>query len=290
MTTFLDVRVSPVGGNPALNVAVNEGTSLANYTGVTLSEFQNGILGKHLLIATHGFNVDRESGIACLSNWEGLLHLPAPSAFLGLLWPGDSVWLHGLDYPEEPRVANEVGAVVAPFLDAQCAGAASISLASHSLGARVVLETAIQMKRRVRRAILMAGAIDDDCLAAEFQDAVGQIDAISVLASKKDLVLAAAFPLGNFFGGVLTAGHPWFHAALGRDGPSSPPPANFLSPFEIPDGWDFGHLDYLRVSGPPPAVVPIPAIVPAPGTPPPAGGGNGWHEAWTAAFCSTRFT
>ena len=243
-----------------------------------------------MLIATHGFNVNREYGIACLSNWESLLRLPNPAAFLGLLWPEDSIWLHGLDYPEEPRAANEVAGILAPFLDANLASAASISFASHSLGARVVLETVSQMKHRARRVILMAGAIDDDCLDAEFQNAAARIDAISVLASKKDFVLAAAFPLGNFFGGILAAGHPWFHAALGRDGPSSPRPANFISPYEIPDGWDFGHGDYLRVSGPPPAAGPIPGVVPPKGTPPPAGGGHGWHEAWTAAFCATRFS
>jgi hypothetical protein len=34
MTQFLDVRISPVGGGLATSVAVFQGTSLANYTGL----------------------------------------------------------------------------------------------------------------------------------------------------------------------------------------------------------------------------------------------------------------
>ena len=58
---------------------------------------------------------------------------------MGLLWPGDSVWAHGLDYPDEPKIADEAGAMLAKFIDDNFQGAASISFASHSLGARVVL-------------------------------------------------------------------------------------------------------------------------------------------------------
>ena len=65
-------------------------------------------------------------GKACYS-------LSRPPVFVGLLWPGDSVWAHGLDYPEEPRIANDAGSsLIAPFLDANCGNTASISFASRS--------------------------------------------------------------------------------------------------------------------------------------------------------------
>jgi hypothetical protein len=247
------------------------------------------IQGRHVLIATHGFNVDRANGIACLSNWEGLLQLAPPSVFIGLLWPGDSVWAHGLDYPEEPRIANQAGQLIAPFIDANFGGAASISFASHSLGARVVLETISRMNLPIRRTMLMAGAIDDNCLTVEFKDAAARIGEISVLASKKDEVLSAAFPLGNFLAGIIAAGHPWWHAALGHSGPSHPTPSNFHAPFEIPDNWNFGHGDYLRIDPPPPPAVALPTDVPPNGSGEPANGATGWSEAWSAAFSSTRF-
>lgn len=289
MTRFIDVRLDPVGGNLATSVALNQGASLGDYQSLDISQLLSDIRGQHVLIATHGFHVNRADGIACLSNWEGLLQLASPSIFVGLLWPGDSIWAHGLDYPEEPKIANEAGALIAPFLDANFGDAASISLASHSLGARVVLQTVSEMSLPVRRVVLMAGAIDDNCLDTEYQSAAAGIGKISVLASKKDDVLSALFPLGNLIGGIIAEGHPWWNAALGHCGPSSPRPANFQAPFEIPSNWDYGHHNYLQIDPPPPPPIPVPADVPPDGSPEPAAGAQGWQEAWSAAFCSTRF-
>ena len=289
MTRFLDVRLDPVGGNLAASVAVNQGTSISNYQSLDKRQLLTDIQGQNVLIGTHGYNVNRADGIRSLSNWEGLLQLDRPSVFVGLLWPGDSIWAHGLDYPEEPRIANEAGLLIAPFLDANFADAASISFASHSLGARVVLQTISNMNLPARRATLMAGAIDDDCLDTEFSAAAAKVEKISALASKRDDVLSVLFPLGNLIGGIIAEGHPWWHAALGHCGPSKPKPDNFLSPFEIPANWNYGHHDYLRIDPPPPPSIALPAEIPPNGSPVPASGSSGWQEAWSAAFCSTRF-
>jgi hypothetical protein len=289
MTRFIDARLDPVGGNLATSVALNQGTSLGDYQSLDISQLRSDIRGRHVLIATHGFHVNRADGIACLSNWEGLLQLTTPSIFVGLLWPGDSIWAHGLDYPEEPKIANEAGALIAPFLDANFGDAASISFASHSLGARVVLQTVSEMSLPVRRVVLMAGAIDDNCLDTEYQLAAAGVGELSVLASKKDDVLSVLFPLGNLLGGIIAEGHPWWHAALGHCGPSSPRPANFQAPFEIPSNWEYGHHHYLQIDPPPPPLIPMPADVPPDGSDVPVAGARGWQEAWSAAFCSTRF-
>jgi hypothetical protein len=289
MTRFLDLRLSPVGNGLATTVAVCQATSLSDYKSLPLGELAQAIQGRHVLIATHGFNVDRAAGIACLSNWEGLLQLPEPSAFVGLLWPGDSTWAHGLDYPEEPKIANDAGALLAGFLDANFGAAASISFASHSLGARVVLATISHLSLPVRRVVLMAGAVDDNCLTTEFKSTAAKIGTISVLASKRDEVLSMAFPLGNFFAGIIAEGHPWWRAALGHLGPSKARPANFLAPFEIPDNWDFQHGNYLHIDPNPVPTLPIPTGVPPNGAPAPAQAATGWQEAFSAAFASTRF-
>jgi Alpha/beta hydrolase of unknown function (DUF900) len=286
MTRFLDVRLSAVGGGLAASVAIGQATEIANYQSLSEAQLLDDIRGRHVLIATHGFNVDRAAGIACLSNWEGLLQLASPSVFFGLLWPGDSIWLHGLDYPDEPRVADDAGKLLGPFLDANFGGAASISLVSHSLGARVLLATVSKMSRPIRRAIIMAGAIDNDCLSTEFKTAAAKIEEISVLASRADKVLSAEFPIGNFFGGIVDAGHPWWRAPLGQRGPASPRPSNFQAPFEIPDNWEFGHGDYLQIDPPSRSII-VPTDVPPEGSNKP--GANYWQAAWTAAFVSTRF-
>jgi hypothetical protein len=289
MTRFLDCRMNPVGGELSTAVAVCQGTSIGDYTGLQLSDLLNDTQGQHVLIATHGFNVNRADGIACLSNWEGLLQLPPGSVFVGLLWPGDSVWAHGLDYPDEPKVADEAGALLGPFIDATFALAASVSFSSHSLGARVVLETVTNMQRAVRRVILMAGAVDDNCLTSEFQTAVANVEQVSILSSKKDEVLSFCFPAGNFFAGIIAAGHPWWRGALGHGGPTNPLPANVLAPFAIPDNWDYQHSNYLEISPPPAPVLPVPTNVPPNGAPYPASEAQGWSSAFSAAFVSTRF-
>jgi len=289
MAQFLDVRIQAIGGELAKQVAVCQGTNLANYTGMVLSGLLNAIRGRDVLIATHGFNVDREHGIASLSNWGSLLQLGPGAAFVGLLWPGDSIWAHGLDYPGEPRVADDAGALLGPFIDAIFAGAASVSFASHSLGARVVLSTIANMQMKVRRLTLMAGAIDDDCLTTEFAGAAQKIGTISVLASMKDTVLARLFPLGNFIAGILTQSHPWWHAAIGHCGPAQTWPGNFAGPFMIPDAWNFDHGNYLQINPPPMPMVAVPVVVPGQGAAMPAEGALGWQEAFTAGFESSRF-
>jgi|CZKF01.1.fsa_nt_gi hypothetical protein len=292
MTLFLDCRLSPVGGGLAASVSINQCPPGGPYLSFSLSDLQDAIRGRNVLIATHGFNVNRADGIASLSNWESLLQLPQPySAFVGLLWPGDSVWAHGLDYPEEPKIANEAGSLFAQFIDDHFQDAASISFASHSLGARLVLATISHLSLPVRRVTLMAPAIDDNCLTTEFQIAAKGIGAISVLASKKDEVLSAAFPLGNFIAGIIAEGHPWWHAALGHCGPAKPWPANFKPPFELPDGWVYEHGNYLQIDNPPPSLLPLPIDVPPQGSPPPGPVPpvKGWQEAFSSAFTSTRF-
>ena len=293
MTQFLDIRLAPVGGGLAHAVAAFQGTEISSYMGVHLADLIASIRGRDVLIATHGFNVNRADGIACLSNWEALLQFPSNTVFLGLLWPGDSVWAHGLDYPEEPKVANHAGELIAQFLNANFTGAASLSFVTHSLGARVLLQTINGLNLPVRRAAIMAGAIDDNCLNTEFKDAVAKIDELSILSSKKDEVLAAAFPLGNFFAGIIAEGHPWWRAALGHSGPVQPMPMNFRAPFAIPDNWVYEHGNYLQIDPPPVPVLPIPTGAPPSGSPIPALGSagtpiRGWQEAFSAAFVSTR--
>jgi hypothetical protein len=290
MTRFLDVRLDPIGGTLAKSVAISQGTNINDYQGMGLNQLVSDVRGQHVLIGVHGYDVNRADGIAHLSNWEGLLRLdPLPSIFVGVLWPGDSLWAHGLDYPEEPRIANEAGELIAPFLDVNLGTAASISFVSHSLGARLVLQTVSKMGLPVRRVALMAGAIDDNCLNTEFSAAVGSVGRISVLASKKDEVLSLLFPLGNLIGGIIAEGHPWWRGALGHCGPSKPRSGNFQGPFEIPSDWDYGHHNYLQIDPPPPVSISLPTDIPAAGSGKPVDGASGWQEAWSAAFCSTRF-
>lgn len=292
MTRFLDVRTWAVGGPLAHRVAVCQGSSIGDYGGYNEDQLRQEIAGQHLLVVTHGFNVNRKDGIACLSNWEKLIlaQLPAGWLYIGILWPGDSIWLHGLDYPEEPKLADHAGKLLGPYLDSLLASASTVNFASHSLGARLLLQIVRNMKRSPSHAVLMAGAINDNCLTQEFAPEASRIGAISVLASRSDDVLKLAFPLGNFAGGIMDQGHPWLQAALGRTGPLpiAAAPSSFQGPWQIPDRWEYGHHHYLQVVPLSTEPIAAPIDVPPQGADEPIDGIPGWEQAFSAAFAASR--
>ena len=251
-----------------------------------------------MLLGTHGFHVNRADGISNLSHWASWLQ-PGPNGlFIAVLWPGDSRWIPFLDYPVEGSEAIKSGQLLAAYLGANFAGAASISFASHSLGARVVLETVrhLPSSLRINALLLMAAAIDDNCLINEYRDAAARTARISVLASQRDEVLKWAFPVGNPLSGIVTRGDPYWHAALGRTGPTPPDqPANLAKAPLLPNSWGFDHGSYVNCGGPivgPPAEAgpfPLPAVVQPEGTNQPSNALN-WQPAWAAGFISTRLS
>jgi len=135
------------------------------------------------------------------------------------------------------------GNALASFINANFSGALSLSFASHSLGARMVLQTIAGLSRSVRGLLLMAGAIDNTCLSSEYAAAASKVQSISLLASHSDDVLEWAFPSGNFVSGLFSRGVPYIHEAMGREGPAEPYPSpdNIHADWQIPDGWNFGH-------------------------------------------------
>jgi pimeloyl-ACP methyl ester carboxylesterase len=285
MTMFLDLRAIPSGGFVAHDVTVRDTSTGA---AMALDEFERRTRGRKLVLATHGFNVNSEEGLSELGKWDALCALPEPWAYVGVLWPGDSTFLPLLDYPLEGLVALHSGRLLARFLNDHAAGAASISLVSHSLGARMVLETIQNLKRRVAVLILMAGAIEDDCLSNEYAQAMKQVAQVHVLASRSDWVLKAAFPLGNLVGEILMHGHPYFRAALGLQGPHSVAEIEALYQlWQIPDDWDYAHGDYLPGQQVEPRMAP-PLPVPASDAPLPRATVH-WKPCWSAGVIASQF-
>jgi hypothetical protein len=283
MTYFLDLRAESCGGSPADDVTVRFGDQM-----IDVADLVDLVRGRDVLLGTHGFNVNRENGIASLTSWETKLQLGS-ALFIGVLWPGDAKLPIFIDYPCEGDEAIRSGKLLGPFLDKYLADVASLSFVSHSLGARMVLETIAQMNpnRVVRRLVLMAGAIEDNCLTSEYQNSAEKVERISVLASRGDWVLKFAFPPGNLVRGIISRDHPYWSSALGREGPA-PVRNNIAANWQMPDAWGYGHLDYLRNQLGPPLPLPValppgdPAVVDIPERPDDV-------SAWSAGFVSTRF-
>jgi len=260
MTLFLNFRSQAVGG-AVIQPYVLEGNGAVPtppaLRAIGDSEFAARAAGKNVLFAVHGFNVSYEDGARSLGQLEAQLDLTATDIYLGVLWPGD-YWLPVVNYPFEGGVAMDCGRRLADFCGRLLARAQSISLISHSLGARVVLEAVKNLGRRARVVCLTAAAINQDCLQTEYAAAAANADSISILASHEDWVLKIAFQAGDPIADALHDDHAFFEKALGYDGPPLPAPPPIQSPWQIPDVADYGHGDYL----PPGDAVQVP---PAPG-------------------------
>jgi len=293
MDWFIDLRAWGRGG-PIGTLKLSDGTRFYPDP----SPFLSAISGRDLFFMTHGYNVDRQHGTDSLTQWKSKLKIDANCVFVGILWPGDSVLPIFIDYVWEGSEAMMSGTMVGKFVRDSLDSAGSLTFASHSLGARVVLQ-AIQTFagfRRVRNLIMFAAAIEDDTLFHEFNEAANNVDRISVVYSLEDHVLELAYPGGNLIGGLIERGDPNVKAALGRLGPNAPWPGKIIPNPRLPSSWEYGHTDYMTsgaaigdftipVSIPDPsAVAPPPGMVPAA-----VEGDDTWKPCWSPAFAASRW-
>lgn len=246
MSLYLNLRSHNVGG-PVVDPFVVEGDGTASPPALRLVDWpvvDSMVSGKNVLIGVHGFNVSRTHGACSLGQLEPNLALGSSDLFFGTLWPGD-FWLPVVNYPFEGEVAIDCGRRIATVCRERFSRAQSISFVSHSLGARLVLEAVLNLDRPARLVCLTAAAINRDCLETEYAGATANASAISILASRKDLVLKLAFPIGDPIADLLHEDHTMFERALGAQGPPVPASPPIASPWQIPDAAGYGHGDYL---------------------------------------------
>lgn len=277
---FIDLRASSSGGIPAEQASVWEDGSRS----IGPQDFATQLSGKNVVLATHGFNVNRNNGLHSLSCWSNKCQLPSTFIMVGVLWPGDSAYFPVMDYPAEGMEAIKSGRVLASFLNQYLTQVQTLSLVSHSLGARVILQTLAELNFNIDRLILMAGAIEDDCLVNEYADAAKKARQIYVIASNKDWVLEFAFPIGNPIGEIIMHDHPYFTRAIGRSGPSSFDSNICL--WQIPEEWNYGHLEYLPSDQTGPHFT-LPMSCPSDSETQPSQADN-WKPSWSAGAVATQ--
>jgi hypothetical protein len=255
LTYFLNLRAGPYGA--VCSPYVLQGDAMADppaMTSVPYESIGNLVAGKNVLLATHGFAVNYVDGLRSLGRLEAVLAPSANEFIFGVLWPGD--WaVPAVNYPFEDKIAAHCGRLLGAFCNRWLTGAASLSLLSHSLGARVMLETLAGLQgRRVRNLCIAAGAIGADCLTDQYPNAVQNCDAVVTLSSMEDLVLSLAFPVGDLIADILDLDHKPFQRALGREGPETPYPHPPIGAAQIADAPPYDHGDYLPPSDPAAAV------------------------------------
>ena len=244
MTLYVNLRAGPYGGVCTPYVLEGDGlVAPAALTALGWGAVPYRVRGKRVLLAAHGFNVSYQAGVCSLGQLEQQLAMEPDELFLGVLWPGD--WaIPAINYPVEDGISSHAGRLLGGFCNQWLKSAQSISLLSHSLGARVVLEAIKASSRPIRQACITAGAVNAACLREEFAGAAANCDQILTLSSREDLVLEFAYPPGDLAADILDPDHPPFEPALGRGGPSYPWGSG-VRPYEIADADGYDHGDYF---------------------------------------------
>ena len=245
MTLFVNLRAGPYGA--VCSPYVLRGDPLADDPPMMTPMLWESIpplaRRRRVILAAHGFNVPYADSLRSLGRLEAALQIQPSELFLGVTWPGDWI-VPAINYPFEEGVAAKAGRLLGAFCGRWLAGASTVTLVSHSLGARVILEAIKSSSRRIHHACLAAGAINDRCLIDEYAAAAENCDVITTLSSLEDTVLEYAYPLGDVLADVLLPDHRECEAALGRRGPAAPIPTR-VTPYEIPDADGYDHHDYF---------------------------------------------
>lgn len=203
-------------------------------------------LEPRITFLVHGFNVNREKGQEGLGNLARFLDSALGAAVVSVLWPGDH-WIGPLSYPFEGRDADDTAAMFARFVEDVVRPGIPLSFVTHSLGARVAMETIKALPADaypIDQVCLMAPAIDDFSLASlnDYRAQVERSGRVAVLSSKEDEVLRFAYPAGD----LLQAFIYWDDiagAALGYRGPKPHDPGG-----PVPDKVLHEAIDAARNS------------------------------------------
>lgn len=253
MTRFITVRTLGKGGPvcPATVIEWNGplGAKDPGFKAVQNAKVVADVNGHDVVLAIHGFNVSRTKGAHSFRGLEAALDLPPGFHFFGVLWPGD-FWIPVINYPWEAGDAVQAGREIALYLNRYFIGANSISIISHSLGGRALLETVKNLDLPAGQLCITAGAVDGDCLDGQYQNVRGNAARIAVLSSTRDKVLRLAYPAGDLVSDVLLGDNdnPW-RSALGLKGPKRPVTKPvFSQPIPADAGTDrkgYDHGDYF---------------------------------------------
>lgn len=247
MTRYVSFRASAVGGTIIDPLLLKGPGPAGGLTPMTDQEAAAAVVGKNLLFAVHGFNVNMATGVRQLARLEAALALPPSATFLGVLWPGDLA-VPVINYPFEASDAVQCGRRLARLCNRRFAAASSLSFMSHSLGGRLVLEAVQALDRKARSVCLTAAAVDRDVLTNRYAAALANSESMAVLSSVRDRVLQIAYAGGDFLSDLFGDGDSPFRSALGLRGPR-PYAGATVTDSRIPKALGCGHGDYLPLGG-----------------------------------------
>ena len=170
---------------------VNFGPQLAHNGAANVPSWQAEIPASTILI--HGYH----STAGAAEESYGVAEAAMPgSRMLGYLWPGGAI---AIDYMLAVIRARTAGWRLRDALFTMPTGD-EVDIQTHSLGARVALESLKYGGLDARHLILSAPAVDHDCFerGKEFAAAPAHCKSVNVFCSSNDPVLKTDYPLGSF--------------------------------------------------------------------------------------------
>ncbi len=221
-----------------------------------LHEFTTATSEKRILTLVHGYNNIQSVGRERLITFGKILRKNGiEDNILAVLWPGDG-YAKALTYPFEGLDADNTAEALSKWLMINTHKSTRIAFVGHSLGCRVVMNSAKIIAQKGSQALdricLMAPAIDNDSLGRSgktcYQEATLAAKKIAVLASEEDAVLHFAYPLGDLVQTILY-GERW-GSALGRSGPVENEQRILNQIERVPKAAparDIGHGAYLQI-------------------------------------------
>jgi hypothetical protein len=187
---------------------------------------------KRVCFVVHGFNVSVDHGVKgsgpAAQEFEALgqfaLQMTNADLVVPVLWPGDGLiltsWFTAIPH------SITAGGRFAELLVSSVFTASEVSFVTHSLGARVVLETVQQtLQKRANypfdTAIFTAAAVADTTLDhPRYAAAVAGLRRIVILSSTQDTILSGVFVPGDIVENALWWDYRGNGRALGRFGPA----------------------------------------------------------------------
>lgn len=188
---------------------------------------------RRLLIIIHGYNVNEKKANKYYNRF--LKYFDDTTKRIGLcFWPGDqercyeSVWM----YPEALENAKRSAEFLFEFIKELKyleTVATEVHIVAHSLGCRLVLEGISrssdknELMKRLKSIFLMAAAVPRDLVQKDrrFERGSRRLERKFILYSPFDVVLAGAFPVGQYRAYKKGFEDQFYHRALGlSEGPS----------------------------------------------------------------------
>lgn len=156
-------------------------------------------MGKRVVVLVHGFNNAEDEALRAYEQVrERVLRAGIADEVLGFSWPGSRM---SLGFLRAVHRANGAGRHLNEAVSILQDHGNVVTVQTHSLGARVALQALCQYGMCVRNLVLLAPAVDDDCLCMgkEFQHAhLGVVGKCLIGYSSMDDVLLKAYRMAEW--------------------------------------------------------------------------------------------